>query len=113
MRNIQLLDCTLRDGGFGLEDAFYKNLSDLKFSLEDIDIVANQISNANVDIVEIGAIEISKEDKTEFAIYQKLEDISKKTPKKNLYSKKSSNFPKRSKTSKKSSIQTSTNLHLN
>ena len=34
MRNIQLLDCTLRDGGFGLEDAFYKNLSDLKFSLE-------------------------------------------------------------------------------
>ena len=23
MRNIQLLDCTLRDGGFGLEDAFF------------------------------------------------------------------------------------------
>ena len=83
MRNIQLLDCTLRDGGFGLEDAYYKKLSNLKFSLEDIDIVANQISNANVDIVEIGAIEISKEDKTEFAIYQKLEDISKKTPKTN------------------------------
>ena len=83
MRNIQLLDCTLRDGGFGLEDAFYKNLSDLKFSLEDIDIVANQISNSNVDIVEIGAVEISKNDKTEFAIYQKIEDISKKIPKTN------------------------------
>ena len=35
MKNIQLLDCTLRDGGSGLEDAFYKNLADLKFSMKD------------------------------------------------------------------------------
>ena len=81
MKNIQLLDCTLRDGGSGLEDAFYKKLANLKFSMRDIDILTDQISNSNIDIIEIGSIDVSKEDKTGFAMYQKLEDISKKLPK--------------------------------
>ena len=33
---IQILDCTLRDGGLGLEDASKNKISDKRFSSEDI-----------------------------------------------------------------------------
>lgn len=79
-KNIQILDCTLRDGGLGLEDAKINKLSDRSFSIEDYNQSIKYLRDSNIDIVELGAIEISGEDKTRFGIYQSVEDISKIIP---------------------------------
>lgn len=79
--NIQVLDCTLRDGGLGLEDAYTNKLSNASFSAKDYNQAIQCLRDSNIDIVELGSIEISTEDKTRFGIYQSVEDISKKIPK--------------------------------
>lgn len=78
--SIKVLDCTLRDGGLCLEDAHINNISDLKFSSKDINEMLDIIPKTKTDIVELGSIEISKEDKRSFCIYQNIEDISKTMP---------------------------------
>ncbi|MBR4085138.1 MAG: hypothetical protein IKK33_12745 [Lachnospiraceae bacterium] len=78
---IQVLDCTLRDGGLGLEDANKNSLSSIKFSVEDIAFVSNKLADSCIDIVELGAIEITEDDRTGFAIYQSIERISRMIPK--------------------------------
>lgn len=77
---IQILDCTLRDGGLGLEDAYRNKLSETFFLMEDMDATIDHLQASNIDIVELGSIEISSDDKTRFAIYQDVESISKKIP---------------------------------
>jgi 4-hydroxy 2-oxovalerate aldolase len=79
-KRVQLLDCTLRDGGLGLEDAKANNEAGLVFSKKDIDGVSMNLSRSNIDIVEIGSIEISDNDKRNFAIYQNLESASNEIP---------------------------------
>ena len=79
-KRIQVLDCTLRDGGLGLEDARINKESELVFSKDDMDGVAKNLSHSGVNIIEIGSIEISSEDKTNMAIYQNIENISKEIP---------------------------------
>jgi 4-hydroxy 2-oxovalerate aldolase len=80
-KRIQILDCTLRDGGFGLEDANISSGSGLVFSEKDIAGVSLNLSRSNIDIVEIGSIEITRDNKEGMAIYQDLESISDKIPK--------------------------------
>lgn len=76
----QLLDCTLRDGGFMIEDsASYLPHINL-FSKSDCSEIASLLYDAGVDIIEIGAVEISNTDKTGFAIYQNIESISRAIP---------------------------------
>jgi 4-hydroxy 2-oxovalerate aldolase len=79
-QKIQLLDCTLRDGGLGLEDSknYYSKYP--SFSEEQRLCISNKLAKSNIDIIELGSIEISKEDKTQFAIYQNIKDISKQIP---------------------------------
>ena len=84
MSEIKILECTLRDGGLALEDAVKNGLSDLKFSCNDIDRIIASLINSRVDIIELGAIEISEHSKTGFAIYQNIESISKATPQNRL-----------------------------
>lgn len=79
-KDIMLLDCTLRDGGLGLEDACKNKLSDVVFSLDDINRVTHFLKKSGVEIIELGSIELSKEDKTPFAIYQDVQHISKQIP---------------------------------
>ena len=80
MSEIKLLECTLRDGGFALEDEVKNKLSDLEFSLKDIKQTIVNLVNSKADVVELGAVEISKQPKTGFAIYQNIEEISKTIP---------------------------------
>ncbi len=82
--NLQLLDCTLRDGGLGLEDANKNRISGLRFSQTDIFDVAENLSKSKIDIVELGSVEITASPHTEFAIYQNIEAISETMPKKKL-----------------------------
>lgn len=77
---IQLLDCTIRDGGLGLEDAHKNKLSDLCFSDKDISDIEKMLCKTNSDIIELGSIELSSDDKRKYGIYQTVEDISKRVP---------------------------------
>lgn len=81
MNKIKILDCTLRDGGLGLEDAYKNNISSVGFNAEDIDRVTLFLRDSKIDIVELGSIEETEEDKTRFAIYQDVESVSKNIPK--------------------------------
>lgn len=81
LSNFSILDCTLRDGGFCLEDAVKNGCEDARFKDNDIEYVSEQLSESKIDILEIGAIEISKENKENLAISQDIESISKRIPK--------------------------------
>ena len=48
MRNIKLLDCTLRDGGF---------VNDWNFGYQNIISIFNRLVKSNIDIIELGFID--------------------------------------------------------
>lgn len=77
---IELLDCTLRDGGLALEDAEKGLDSSQKFSGETINSMIGFLQTTDIDIIELGAIEISEQDKRCFAIYKTIQEISKMIP---------------------------------
>lgn len=73
---IEILDTTLRDGGLGLEDAWKNKESDDEFSLQEKKDIVKALSKSNIEYIELGAIEHSKENKEGFNIYPKLESFS-------------------------------------
>lgn len=79
-KHINILDCTLRDGGLGLYDAYLNGYSQTSFSGEQKDKVAALLTQSGLDIIELGCIEKSDKNNENFAIYQNIEDISKKIP---------------------------------
>lgn len=81
-KNIYLLDATLRDGGQGLEDLHKNGFSDKIFSEEVKHSTIESLGNSNVDIIEIGTMGPSEDDKSKFAIYQNVEELSKYLPEK-------------------------------
>jgi 4-hydroxy 2-oxovalerate aldolase len=84
-KDVLLLDCTLRDGGLGLEDAAIKGISAKIFSTSDRKDMTKLFTESDIDIVEIGAIEISDGDKSGSAIYPDIESISKEPSINKLY----------------------------
>lgn len=79
-KSIKILDCTLRDGGLGLEDANRHKISSESFSSEVQEIIIKKLNRTNLDIIEIGSIELSEDDKTRFAIYQNVRSVSARIP---------------------------------
>lgn len=57
MARIELLDCTLRDGGFLLEDLFLSRGIKLRFNRTFIKNFISTISNSQINYLEIGSIE--------------------------------------------------------
>lgn len=84
IRNIKILDCTLRDGGLGFEDAAKNGLVKMRFSQETVESLTRLMRDSGLDIVELGSVEISKEDKRGFSVYQSIEDISAIIPEEKL-----------------------------
>lgn len=80
-KKIQLLDATLRDGGQGLEDLSKNGFSDKIFKEEAKHAIIDSLGKSKVDIIEIGTMGPSADDKSKFAIYQNVEDLSKYLPK--------------------------------
>ena len=80
--NFLLLDATLRDGGQGLEDLNKNGFSNKFFSEQDKHSIINNLGASNVEIIEIGAMGPSDDDKSKFAIYQNVEELSKYLPEK-------------------------------
>lgn len=81
-KEILILDCTLRDGGLGLEDANKNRISDLKFSQADIHSAVEKLARSKIDIVELGSVEITDAPRICYAIYQNIEEISRTMPQK-------------------------------
>lgn len=79
-KHIQLLDCTLRDGGLGFEDSYKQGLFDKYFDSKTISDLAKNLSYADIDIIELGSVEQTSEDKKKYAIYQNIEEVSKTAP---------------------------------
>lgn len=70
----------MRDGGFALEDLNIKGFSACAFTAKSIADIARAITLSKADILEIGAVEISPDDKRKFAIHQDIESISTTIP---------------------------------
>ena len=81
-KNILLLDATLRDGGQGLEDGYKNQFYTAKFGAEFIANAVDKLVSSDINIIELGAIGPSVDDKSMFAIYQNVEDLSKTLPQK-------------------------------
>lgn len=79
---IYLLDATLRDGGQGLEDLHKNGFSDKIFTEETKHSTIESLGNSNIEIIEIGTMGPSVDDKSMFAIYQNVEELSKYLPEK-------------------------------
>lgn len=76
---MHILDCTLRDGGLGLEDLKNYDINKV-FTEEQKKLIAKELTSAGIDIIELGSIEKSEIDKSQYAIYQNIEEISKNIP---------------------------------
>ncbi len=79
---IRILDCTLRDGGQGLEDFEKNEIQTEYFTLEDRMKIAADLSSAELDIVELGCMTKLNEQKERYAIYKDIFELSKCMPKK-------------------------------
>ena len=79
---IQILDCTLRDGGLGLEDAYKNGISDIRFNKDDYLKMIDCLRHSRLDIIELGSIEITPDDRTGFGIYKNVEQLSELMPEK-------------------------------
>lgn len=81
MKNIQLLDCTLRDGGACLEEISQASEHEKGMTLESIKYITKNLSLSNIDIIELGTIRDSVEGQKGFCVYPNVESISKTIPK--------------------------------
>lgn len=75
-KKVLLLDATLRDGGQGLDDLFNNGFSDTYYTEDVKQKMIKLLGQSHVDIIELGAMGPSKDDKRKFAIYQNVEDLS-------------------------------------
>ena len=79
-KNIDVLDCTLRDGGLALEDAMLNTANSSAFDDKAITGFIETMKVSKIDIIELGAIEITNSDQSSFSIYQNIEQVSKLIP---------------------------------
>jgi len=77
---VKLLDATLRDGGQGLDDLYNNGFSDKYYTEEVKHRVINLLGESGVEIIELGAMGPSEDDKSKFAIYQNVEKLSQYLP---------------------------------
>lgn len=78
--SIKLLDCTLRDGGQGLEAAFRTNISHAVFTDEVVNGSINHLVKSDIDIIELGYIEKSDFVGHPFANHFSIEEVSRFIP---------------------------------
>lgn len=78
---VKLLDATLRDGGQGLDDLYNNGFSDKFFPEEAKHSIIDLLGASGVELIELGAMGPSVDDKSKFAIYQNIEELSRYLPK--------------------------------
>lgn len=83
MGQIQLLDTTLRDGGLGLEDAAKEQNSKVRFDTKTIHSITCHLEISQIEIIELGSLEVTSDDRRCYGIYQTIQQISEIMPKGN------------------------------
>lgn len=81
-KNISILDATLRDGGQGLDDLFNNGFSDKFYSESAKHEIIDYLGESGIEFIELGTMGPSVDDKSKFAIYQNVEELSQYLPKK-------------------------------
>lgn len=79
-KKIDVLDCTLRDGGLALEDAMLNTGNSSSFDDKAISGFIETMKTSKIDIIELGAIELTNSNQSGFSIYQSIEQVSKLIP---------------------------------
>lgn len=79
-KKIQVLDATLRDGGFGLEDAWKNDIAHDVYTEQEREQILQSLQNSGIDIIEMGAIQKTEDDRIGFCIYPDIESISQVMP---------------------------------
>ncbi len=77
---LQILDCTLRDGGQGLEDLNSNGIETEIFTESDKHKIAELVRDSGIDIIEIGCMTGAYQGLEKFAIYENIEPLSKYLP---------------------------------
>lgn len=80
---VKLLDATLRDGGQGLDDLFNNGFSEKFYSEEAKHKIIDSLGSSGIELIELGAMGPSEDDKSKFAIYQNIEELSQYLPENN------------------------------
>ncbi|GHV92554.1 hypothetical protein AGMMS50268_30570 [Spirochaetia bacterium] len=68
---LKILDCTLRDGGFA---------NDFYFGNKNIHTVAQKLSGSNIDIIELGFLEINNKDGSDWSVYPDMDTLANFIP---------------------------------
>lgn len=79
---LQVLDCTLRDGGQGLENLNKNGIKTEAFTVSDKYKIAELVRDSGIDIIEIGCMADVNKKFEKFAIYENIEILSKYLPEK-------------------------------
>lgn len=77
---IQILDCTLRDGGQGLESLNDIGIETEIFTDYEKRKIAELIQNSGIEIIEIGCMSESVSGHEKYAVYHSIEELSKFLP---------------------------------
>ena len=68
LKSIRLLDCTLRDGGY---------INDWNFGFQQIKQIIESLIKSNVDIIECGYLDTSKESNKESTRFNNVKDLDR------------------------------------
>ncbi len=71
MDKYNLLDCTLRDGGY---------INKWRFPKQDVKDIIKRLIKANMDFVEVGYLNVKNEDAEAFAQFPSIEAVSEYIP---------------------------------
>ena len=74
--NIKLLDCTLRDGGQGLEATYRTDIAKVTFTDEIINKSIDHLVKSDIEIIELGYIDINEFPGHPFANHFSVEEVS-------------------------------------
>lgn len=77
---LKVLDCTLRDGGQGLENLNNNGIKTEIFTETEKYKIAELVSDSGIDIIEIGCMSETCSGLEKFAIYRDIETLSKYMP---------------------------------
>ena len=76
-RRVEILDCTIRDGGGALYDYGVESGRELYFTKDKIQSILENLQESKVDYVEIGSVDYGRTGLEQYAVYSSLEQVNK------------------------------------
>lgn len=80
-KRVEVLDCTIRDGGGALYDFGVESGRKLYFTNEKIRNILQNLEKSEVDYVELGSVDYGRQGLEQYAVYPSLEEAVNSVPK--------------------------------